>query len=141
MSENSLLQDEARSALRDGAARLDQFVQQVRAHQAALSQGTSGEQTLVLSPDEAWSRNFMSQAIGPRLEIPRIVGFTPPPMPQMSLYVTSLRHDSQPYAPRPAEEPGLRTVPSSDNSGPLSRTLGKDVPSRSWLARLFRRSA
>lgn len=141
MSDKSLLQDESRSALRDGAARLDQFVQQVRAHQTAMSQGGAVEQNISLSPDEAWSKNFMNQAIGPRLEVPRITGFTPPPMPQVSLEVAPTPRETQSYRAQPEEQPAARTAPQLDGPAPMHESRDRDVPSRSWLSRLFRRES
>jgi hypothetical protein len=126
-----LFEKQNRSALTEGAARFDSLARELKTQQIALTKGLpAGEQppVAVPSPDEAWNRNFMSQAIGPRFDLPPIVPvMQAPPMPNISIELPQARSVA------PAAEIALR-----EPVGPLREQIGKPQQRRSWLGRLLR---
>jgi hypothetical protein len=119
-----------RSALTEGAARFDGLARELKTQQIAESQGTPSTvyQPAAVSPDETWARNFMTQGIGPRLELPHVASFAPPlQMPGMSFDLTA----PQAIVARPVER-------RLEASMPIGAQLGKPAPRRSWLGRLLR---
>ena len=130
-----------RGALAEGAERLDRVVNIVKDQQ--LSHTQSGprrpeSEAYVLSPEEAWSRKYMIQCVGPvctirptaegALLLPRFV----PGLP--------VRQASQirEIAPTPqvsaATRPDRRAEPEA-----IGLLIGKKVRRRGLLGRLFRR--
>lgn len=119
-----------RSAFADAAGRLEQVAHSVKAQQAHETQppppsGAAHRMTAV-SPDEAWSRKYMSQAIGPRLD--------PMPLAGLSRHVPPIVPAAAGLSERPfAAQP---VVPK--RGAPIGADIGRAGPHRrSWLARLF----
>ena len=131
-----------RGALAEAADRLDRIVNIVKDQQ--LSQTQSGtvrrpeSEAYVLSPEEAWSRKYMIQCVGPvctirptaegALLLPRFV--PGPPVRQAS----QIRE----IAPAPQVSAAARPGRSAD-SEPIGLLIGKKVRRRGLLGRLFRR--
>ena len=119
-----------RSALADGAARFDHLARELKAQQVNQSQGPTAPvyQPAPVSPDEEWARNFMTQGIGPRLELPRAADMVPTlQMPRMSFDFAG--------AAASAAKPGTNMF---EPPAAIGARLGKPVPRRSWLGRLLR---
>jgi hypothetical protein len=130
-AEKSPFEKPARSALAAGAARFDGLAKELKARQIAENQGGAVSTDYVhaaVSPDEEWARHFMTQGIGPRLDIQPISSVMPSPaMPGVAF-------DLSP-SPAPAHTaPAIRPEPS----GPIGRTLGRPAPRRSWISRMLR---
>jgi hypothetical protein len=124
MAENRKLMDgPVRSAFLDSAARLDRIARPSDQNgEAPLT--AAPDRMAAVSPDEAWSRRFMSMGIGPDLSRPL------PPVPQPEL------------APREeiAPEPALRREFSKPGKPmPIGLAIGKPMR-RSLLARVFGRN-
>jgi hypothetical protein len=138
------MNEAARSGpLADAAERLDRVVSIVRDQQRART--NSGEppkesEVFVLSPEEAWSKKYMIQCVGPvctvrptaegALLLPR---FAPaPPVKQASAGVE--------LAPQKAPELKATPLKSSRKASPepIGLAIGKPVRKRSLLGRLFR---
>jgi len=118
-----------RSALSDGAARFDALARELKSQQIAQCQDAPSTACSppALSPDEEWAKNYMTQAIGPRLEMPRTTIFTPPPMPSVVFEFAPV----EVIRPTPAAV-GVEAPPA------IGAQLGRPEPRRSWLGRLFR---
>lgn len=133
-------------AFADAADRLGRVASAVKDQQIARNQSggvrLSESEVYVQSPEEAWTRKYMIQCVGPvctiqptdaaAMLLPR---FTPAPaMKQASQYVT--------VAPqKPPENVGASSMPASrrEASGPIGLAIGKPVRKRSLIGRLFRR--
>jgi hypothetical protein len=129
----SLLEGGPRGALSEGAARFDDLARNVKSQQVSQAQGTAPRKVNLMhvaSPDEEWSKRFMSRGIGPVPELSRVAGWMPqPPMPKVTLDIV------------PSREPVVeKSVSESFAPGaPMGRSIGKpEAPRRSWLGRLFR---
>ncbi|MDE2134115.1 MAG: hypothetical protein KGJ49_05910 [Alphaproteobacteria bacterium] len=106
----------AGGALLDGAERFDRLARIVKDNQ--LGRTSTGPRPPVteafeLSPEDAWSRKYMTQCIGP-------VCFDPAVEP-------------------PVFAKFAAPVEAAANSGPIGLVIGKPVRRRSWLGRLFGR--
>ncbi|MGD0192435.1 MAG: hypothetical protein ABSD74_16990 [Rhizomicrobium sp.] len=128
-AEKSPFEKPARSALAEGAARFDGLARELKARQIAENQGGTVSTDYVhaaVSPDEEWARNFMTQGIGPRLDIQPISAVMPSPaMPGVAFD----------FSPSPT-----RAVPQAapETRGAIGTSLGKPAPRRSWLGRMLR---
>lgn len=125
----------------EGAARLAEMARAVKARQLAELQGAAGPSGAVAidAPDEAWSRKFASQAIGPTgadaLKAMAPVWHAPAIVPDLASLRASVTH-SQEFSRK--MDAGLGGKPEGLGL-PISERLGReDRPRRSWLARLFR---
>jgi len=127
------------SAFADGAARFDALANELKTRQIAQVGGASptAYRPPAVSPDEAWARSYMTQSIGPQLEMPRLASITLPPMPAISFDFAT--PDAVPRKPDFARN---NTVPTGgaplDAPEPIGTRLGRPAPRRSWLGRLLR---
>ncbi len=65
---NGLLEQPARGALAEGAARFERLIKSVKAQQAQAEKSPAApvhNPLLAVSPQEEWSRQFQSSGIGP----------------------------------------------------------------------------
>ncbi len=130
----------AGGALLDGAERFDRLARIVKDNQ--LGRTSTGPRPPVteafeLSPEDAWSRKYMTQCIGPvcfdpAAEPPVFAKFTAPPeaTAQNRGYGTA-----EPRRVRSASPKGREPA----NSGPIGLVIGKPIRPHSWLGRLFGR--
>jgi hypothetical protein len=118
-----------RSAFADAAGRLEQVAHSVKAQQAQETQPpppSGADRMTAISPDEAWSRKYMSQAIGPRLDPMPLVGLSRhvPPIVPAAAGLSERAFSAQPVVPK--------------RGAPIGADIGRGLPQRrSWLARLF----
>ncbi len=131
-----------RGALAEAADRLERIVNIVKDQQ--LSQSQSGavrrpdSEAYVLSPEEAWSKKYMIQCIGPvctirptaegALLLPR---FMPAPPAREAAQIREIAPAPQVQA---ATRPGRKAEPDA-----IGLLIGKKVRRRGLLGRLFRR--
>jgi len=129
MSDRSKL-SEKRSAFAEAAARLEQVQRAVKQQQQSESRRLLPQpvRTPPISPDEMWSRNFMTQAIGPSLESVSVAKLPEPP----------------PNVPNPLLRTEVFTTPDILQKGspatvvPMRQQLGgREVRRRGWFARLL----
>ena len=130
--------------LAEAAERLDRVVSIVKDQQRART--NSGErpkdsEVFVLSPEEAWSKKYMIQCVGPvctvrpteegALLLPRFA-----PMPPVKQAAASLE-----IAPQRAPEVRIEPAPKVRKSAPepIGLAIGKPVRKRSLLGRMFGR--
>lgn len=130
--ERSPFELRSRGALADGAARLEALASEVKSRQAAQCQGPMDFVRQSVSPDEAWSRNYMTQGIGPQVEVAPVTGIAlAPPMPAVSIQL--------PPTPGPVEPVAAKAViPAREAAGDIGAHLGRPRPRRSWISRLVR---
>jgi hypothetical protein len=145
MSNPFKLSDTPRSGpLAEAAERLDRVVSIVKDQQRART--NSGErpkesEVFVLSPEEAWSKKYMIQCVGPvctirpteegALLLPRFA-----PVPPVKQAAASLE-----IAPQKAPTVRVETARSRGKAAPepIGLAIGKPVRKRSLLGRLFGR--
>jgi hypothetical protein len=132
--DKSLFERGGRSALADGAARFDALARELKAQQVNQSQGASSTayQPAPVSPDEAWARNFMTQGIGPRVELPNAMSIAPAMQMPMANLAVSFDFAAPAAAPANAGS-GKPEAPSA-----IGARLGKPEQRRSWLGRMLR---
>jgi hypothetical protein len=138
------LSDRPRSgALADAAERLGRVASIVKDQQLAHNQSGTRQpesEAFVLSPEEAWSRKYMIQCVGPvctiqptdttALLLPR---FAPAPA------VAQAAAPSVELAPmRPAKPAMTGKTTRKAAAEPIGLAIGKPVRKRSLLRRLFR---
>ncbi len=125
MSGNKTLMDgPKRSAFAESAARLDAIARPLEQNSPMAP---AADRMTAVSPDEAWSRRFMSTGIGPDLAKP----YEPaPPIPQPQLAPVE-----EIVAPAASLH---RAFGRPDMAGPIGLAIGKPVK-RPLLARLFGR--
>jgi hypothetical protein len=131
-----------RGALAEAADRLDRIVNIVKDQQLSHTQSgavrRSESEAYVLSPEEAWSRKYMIQCVGPvctirptaegALLLPRFVP-APPVREAAQIREIAPALPVQPGAPRSRKAA----------SEPIGLLIGKKVRRRGLLGRLFRR--
>jgi len=149
MADPFKLGDTPRSGpLADAAERLDRVVSIVRDQQRART--NSGErpkesEVFVLSPEEAWSKKYMIQCVGPvctirpteegALLLPRFAPAPPaPPVRQAAANVEIAPAQPAKTPAAPAARPGRKAA-----AEPIGLAIGKPVRRRSLLGRLFGR--
>ncbi|HUJ45771.1 MAG TPA: hypothetical protein VLV55_01460 [Rhizomicrobium sp.] len=119
---------EKRSAFLEGAERLDEVQRAIKSTQLEAS-GTIAEarrRTAAISPDEAWSQKYMTQAIGPVSE-------------------TAMRPAPEFMGSAPAKDAAGTLMPEEiapkadlGTLRPMSQELGRrQLKQRSWLGRLL----
>ena len=130
--------------LADAAERLDRVISIVKDQQRART--NSGErpkecEVFVLSPEEAWSRKYMIQCVGPvctvrpteegALLLPRFASAPPAKRAEVS----------REFAPQKAPEVRVEASrrPPKAAPEPIGLAIGKPVRKRSLLGRLFGR--
>ena len=127
-----------RGALADAAERFDRLARVVKDQQ--LAETRSGPRIALTdaytaSPEEAWAKKFMTQAIGPAiasLQPPTMPVFVP--MAQPPLVSQGFAAVAQPVQPK-AAMPDIR--PGSPAAGSIGGQIGKAKRKRSVFARLF----
>ena len=129
--------------LAEAAERLDRVANVVKDQQLARTRSGARKpesEAFVLSPEEAWSKKYMIQCVGPvctvrptaegALLLPR---YTPPPVRS-----TAPSHAVSAAKPAPAplrvQNPPVRKSAAE----PIGLAIGKPVRKRGWLGRLFR---
>lgn len=120
-----------RGPLAEGAERFDRLVRIVKDSQLGhVAPPPSAGETFVLSPEDAWSKKYMTRCIGPvcfsvEAEAPVFAKFEAPP---------------QAAAPGQALRTPARTTPAPRREAePIGLLIGKPGRRRSWLGRLFGR--
>jgi hypothetical protein len=126
-----------RGALADAAERFDRLARVVKDQQ--LAETRSGPRIALTdaytaSPDEAWAKKFMTQAIGPAiasLQPPAMPVFVPMAQPPLVSQGFAVSPAVQAKASMPDVRPG--NPPGSSIGG----EIGKGKRKRSFFARLF----
>jgi hypothetical protein len=143
MSNPFMLNDKPRSGpLADAAERLDRVVSIVKDQQRARTDSGARpreSEVFVLSPEEAWSKKYMIQCVGPvctvrpteegALLLPR---FAPPPRPAAQSQEIAQQRPAATKTEQ-ASRPSRKAAPE-----PIGLAIGKPVRKRSWLGRVFR---
>jgi hypothetical protein len=114
-----------RSAFVEGAARLDSIARPGGQNgEAPAPLQAAADRMAAISPDEAWSKRFMSQGIGPGKNGPE---------PAVSIPDLALMES----APPKPEPPLRREFSKPGKPLPIGAAIGKPMR-RSWLGRLIR---
>jgi hypothetical protein len=133
------------AALADAADRLGRVASVVKDQQLARTQSGARRpesEAYVSSPEEAWSRKYMIQCVGPvctvrptdegALLLPR---FQPVPQVQAAQPQTvEIAPSAKPSAPEKTPQRGKRA-----SADPIGLAIGKPVRKRSLLGRMFGR--
>jgi hypothetical protein len=127
-----------RSALADAAERLTPLARTAREQQLFDMPGAlrlAASDVYSTSPDEAWSKRYMSQGIGPVPDCASAGGFCPMPFTaaQMDQRPAGLAPQPQAAAPMPEPEP-TRTAAAPKASGQIGQAIGKPAKRR-WFRR------
>jgi hypothetical protein len=115
-------------SLNDGAERFERLIKGVKdrqlseVHNAPMPKAVGS--SFAVSPEETWSRKFMTAGIGPQT-------FAAPQMPSIALAAPL---PGQPFAPSGVE----LKAPDDLRPGGIGQALGKPAKRRSWLGRLLR---
>jgi hypothetical protein len=119
------------SALADGAERLARLARTVREQQIADAQGITAlpvTNVYSLSPDEVWSKKYMSQGIGPMLDCVRPGGACPMPFTV-----------DVPAVVAAASAPAMAADKAAGPGYPqIGQAIGKPYRKRSWVGRALR---
>ena len=122
-----------RGAFVESAERLEKIAGDVKAQQIAEMQASLPQtpRMSAVSPDEAWSKKFMTQGIGTKPDMIGVSGMTPMP------HATFVMSDVVP--PRSVIAETVKR-PIVESSAPMNLRIGKkdEGPKRSWLGRLLR---
>ena len=146
----------ATGSLADGAERLERLIRGVKDRQfsEALNapQPKSVSSAYAVSPEEEWSKKFMTAGIGPH-------DFKPVQMPVVSIAAPSTSLKPAPKAlepaitaaaPKPVERPEIKAAPAemaaksaapspgAVRPGPIGAVLAKPARKRTWFGRLVR---
>jgi len=130
----------AMGSLADGAERLERLIRGVKDRQfsEALNapQPKSVSNAYAVSPEEEWSKKFMTAGIGPH-------DFKPVQMPAVSIAAPSAALKPAPKALEPAlaaaaPKPAARKAASVARPGPIGAAIAKPARKRSWFGRLVR---
>ena len=120
-------------SLSDGADRFDRLIKGVKdrqytdVHNAPAPKAISN--AFVVSPEEAWSRKFMTAGIGPQ-------EFAAPQMPSIAL-AAPLTGQTFRAAPEPVAVASI-AAPGELRPAAIGHTLAKpERPRRSWVGRFF----
>jgi len=117
-------------SLADGAERFDRLIKGVKDRQLSEVQNAPAPKTIgtafVVSPEEAWSRKFMTAGIGPQIT-------SAPQMPAVGLAAPLT---SAPFHPATAEPVALA---GAVRPAPIGQVLPRPAREgrRSWLGRFF----
>jgi hypothetical protein len=121
---------ESVNSLSEGAARLERIVLSVKARQLAETHNAPAlrpaSDGFSHSPDEIWSKNYMTVGIGPSQR-----GSTP--MPGVS---TAFRLPEQPRGVAKLQPPLVHSPARPAIGATIGEALAKPARRRSWLARL-----
>lgn len=125
---------EAAGSLSEGVERLERVVLAVKARQLAETRNAPSLKAVSdgfgFSPDEIWSKNYMTVGIGPSVRRP------PPPNGGSTMF----RLPDQPLAAARLQPPLVSSPSGKRAQGTIGDTLAKPVRRRSWLGRLVRGS-
>jgi hypothetical protein len=136
----------ATGSLAEGAERLERLIRGVKDRQfsEALNapQPKSVSNAYAVSPEEEWSKKFMTAGIGPH-------DFKPVQMPVVSIAAPSASLKPAPktvepaiaaVASKPALKPGKTAAasPGAIRPGPIGAAIAKPARKRTWLGRLVR---
>jgi hypothetical protein len=127
-------------SLAEGADRLDRLIRGVKDRQLSevanvpVPKGVST--AYAVSPEEEWSRKFMTAGIGP-------MEFKPIQMPVVPIAapVSAASWKPQPVAASPAPkevQPAIETPAAAVRPGSIGAVLAKPDRRRSWFGRLVR---
>ena len=124
------------SSLAEGAERLESLIRGVKDRQFTEAHTAPEPKTVsnafAVSPEEAWSKKFMTAGIGPN-------DFKPVQMPAIAVAAPSAT-----LKPAPKDlEPALKHAapaprPAAVRPEPIGQVLAKPVRRRSWFGRLVR---
>jgi hypothetical protein len=123
-------------SLSDGAERLERLIRGVKDRQFSEAHSApepkSVPNAFAVSPEEAWSKKFMTAGIGP-------TEFKPVQMPAIPIAAPTA---TQPVMPAPNSlEPALsqaKSWPGDVRVGHIGQALAKPARPRSWFGRLVR---
>jgi hypothetical protein len=127
--------------LAEGAERFDRLARILKDNQLDKTRGTPAvtppvTEAFVLSPDEAWAKQYTTRCIGPvcftQTATPPGLAKFPAIPPQAPVLSTAV--EAKPERPRSSGNPAARRP-----AEPIGLAIGKPVRPRSWLARLFTR--
>ncbi|HEY4942518.1 MAG TPA: hypothetical protein VII56_13905 [Rhizomicrobium sp.] len=132
----------ATGSLGDGAERLERLIRGVKDRQYSEAHSAPEPKTVpnafAVSPEEAWSKKFMTAGIGPN-------DFKPVQMPAIAVAAPTA---NQALKPAPKElEPALshgtapakaKAAPGDIRPGHIGQALAKPARRRSWFGRLVR---
>jgi hypothetical protein len=127
-----------RSALAQGAAKLESFARDLKIKQGGGKRGTPfvPERTTSMSPDELWAKQFMSQGIGPCSDMSVACQLPPAntkfPMQSVPPGLAAKATQSHTTVGSTNSEPR-----SAAGSGPMGAAIGKPMQKRSWLGRML----
>ena len=130
--------------LADAAGRMERVVNTVKDQQLARTRSGARRpesEAYVLSPEEAWSKKYMIQCVGPvctirptsegALLLPR---FAPAPPRAAAPHSHSVAASAE--APAAAAKPARKAARKA--AEPIGLAIGKPIRKRSWLGRMFR---
>ncbi|MGD0866477.1 MAG: hypothetical protein ABSA49_13065 [Rhizomicrobium sp.] len=142
MAERKNLSDTPpRGALAEGAERLDRIARSARTQPANPAPGSpidDASRVLAISPDEVWAKNYMSHAIGPKLESSALLGMAPVAhLVSMPKFVPPTELRPEPIVTRTAPIAEQPMIPAVKASGPIGAHIGKPMRKRSWLGRML----
>jgi hypothetical protein len=129
-----------KGALAEGAERFARMVDVVKDQQRARTNSGArivDTDAFILSPDEAWSKKYMTQCIGPVCTIrPTALGAQglPGAVAQPQAAPADHAYVAVEAAPAPA---GRRRRAAKVRLDPIGIAIGKPVRRRSWLGRLI----
>jgi hypothetical protein len=134
-------------AFADGAERLGKVVSQVKDQQIARNQSGSRSpqsEVFTLSPEEAWSKKYMIQCVGPVCTIHPTADAAALLLPRFAPGPTTVAQAPQNVAVEPRVSPASKAEmpvrPSRKAAAePIGLAIGKNVRKRSLIGRLFRR--
>lgn len=126
------------SSLSEGAERLDSLIRGVKDRQFAETHTAPEPKTVsnafAVSPEEAWSKKFMTAGIGPN-------DFKPVQMPAIAVAAPSATLKPAPKDLEPAitrAAPPAAPRPGNARPEPIGQVLAKPARRRSWFGRLVR---
>ncbi|HEY0107915.1 MAG TPA: hypothetical protein VGB91_17665 [Rhizomicrobium sp.] len=131
MAENASM---SAQSLSEGAERLERLIRGVKDRQFSDAANAPAPKTLgtafAVSPEEEWSRKFMTAGIGP-------MDFKPIQMPVVSISAPVPRAAAlSPPAPKTLE-PAIES-PGAVRPGQIGAAIAKPTRKRSWFGRLVR---
>jgi hypothetical protein len=134
-----------RSALEDGADRLALLARTVKEQQIAEVMGRSAMpvgDVYSMSPDEVWSRKYMSQGIGPVSDCTAPGGYCPIPFPAKTPVAALAPQIVTAAEPDVLElvDPMPEPVVAAPVGGQIGQAIGKPYRRRSWWSRTPRTS-
>lgn len=128
-------------SLADGAERLERLIKGVKDRQFSEVHNAPMPKTLrnafAVSPEEAWSKKFMTAGIGPQ-------EFSAHQMPAINIAapvastVVFRPVEEPPTAAKPT--PAIKAAPPVVRPGHIGAALAKPAPRRTWFGRLIRGS-